>query len=259
MSIQAVAWVLEHSTTKGLDRLVLISLANHANEDGECWPSIERIAAEANTKPVQARRVIGSLEAEGHIIRQVNAAPDSRMRGDRKTNLYRLLDGGAQKCPPWMERATPERADGVHHSARTGGTSTRARATPERAPNHQLEPSVEPSLQPLVASDPFDEFWAAYPRHDERRRAQVAFARAIKRAPDIATIIDGARKYAADPNRLPQYTKQAPTWLNGDCWNDPPLPSRTGKPGAEQFAQAAQRAEARQSAGMPNLFARPSA
>lgn len=49
MSIQAVAWVLDHSESRGLARLVLISLANAVNKDanGECWPSMRTIAGEA--------------------------------------------------------------------------------------------------------------------------------------------------------------------------------------------------------------------
>lgn len=144
MSIQAVGWVLDYSTTKGLDRLVLIAIANHAGEDGECWPSIERIAAEANTKPAQARRVLASLEAAGHIERSINAAPDKRMRGDRRTNLYRILSGGAQKCPPWI--------DGGAQSAATGARSAPERGGAERAPNHQENHQVEPKPSSAAAS-----------------------------------------------------------------------------------------------------------
>lgn len=38
MSIQAVAWVLEHSETRGAARLALISIANYADKNtGECF------------------------------------------------------------------------------------------------------------------------------------------------------------------------------------------------------------------------------
>jgi Helix-turn-helix domain len=47
VSIQAVGWVLQHSRAKGVTRLVLISLANHANDQSMCWPSQRTIAREA--------------------------------------------------------------------------------------------------------------------------------------------------------------------------------------------------------------------
>lgn len=69
MSIQAVAWVLDFSESQGLDRLVLISIANHFNVDEQvARPSIRLIAREAristNTVMAAVRRLseIGELE-----------------------------------------------------------------------------------------------------------------------------------------------------------------------------------------------------
>jgi hypothetical protein len=69
VSIQAVAWVLDHSEARGLSRLVLISLANHASrEEAECWPAQRTIAREAGISPgavpVQIRELVklGELE-----------------------------------------------------------------------------------------------------------------------------------------------------------------------------------------------------
>lgn len=72
----------------------------------------------------------------------------------------------------------------------------------------------------------FEEFWQAYPRHEGKRAALAAWARAITRAQSAEQIIDGARRYAADPNREPAYTAHPTTWLNRDGWHDAPLPSR---------------------------------
>jgi hypothetical protein len=71
----------------------------------------------------------------------------------------------------------------------------------------------------------FDDFWASYPRRRDRRKAEKAFANALKRA-DADTIIAGADRYAYDPNRAEQFTKYAEGWLNGDGWLDEPLPTR---------------------------------
>ena len=77
----------------------------------------------------------------------------------------------------------------------------------------------------------FDEFWDAYPRRRDRRKAEKAFANAVKRAdPDV--IIEGAHRYALDPNRVEQFTKYAEGWLNGDGWLDEPLPPRNATPRA---------------------------
>lgn len=71
----------------------------------------------------------------------------------------------------------------------------------------------------------FEEFWEAYPRKDDKKKAHTIYDRIAKTIPE-QTIIDGARRYAADPNRDPAYTKYPTTWLNAGAWDNQPLPSR---------------------------------
>lgn len=87
----------------------------------------------------------------------------------------------------------------------------------------------------------FDDFWETYPRRRDRRKAEKAFTAALKRA-DPDTIIDGAVRYATDPNREDQFTKYAEGWLNGDGWLDEPLPPRhrNGAPIATSDLRVAQ-------------------
>jgi hypothetical protein len=73
----------------------------------------------------------------------------------------------------------------------------------------------------------FLEFWKLYPLHRDKRKAQIAWRNAIRRASANA-INDGAIRYRDDPNRLDRYTKYAEGWLNGDGWEDEPLPARKG-------------------------------
>lgn len=69
MSIQAIAWVLDHSDAFGVDRLVLIALANHANsETGECRPGYRRIAHEARVSTSTVGRAVRRLAALGEVV-----------------------------------------------------------------------------------------------------------------------------------------------------------------------------------------------
>ena len=74
----------------------------------------------------------------------------------------------------------------------------------------------------IIDDDPFTEFWAHYPRKVGKRKAETKFKTALKRA-SAETIIAAAQKLANDPN-LPElrYVKHPATWLEGDCWTDPP-------------------------------------
>lgn len=92
-----MGWVLDHSPAEGAERLVLLSLANHAGPspvDGawESYPGVETIQKEANLRRVRTvQEVLARLIAGGHIQRIVNGAPDERIRSNRRPNLYRIL------------------------------------------------------------------------------------------------------------------------------------------------------------------------
>jgi hypothetical protein len=85
----------------------------------------------------------------------------------------------------------------------------------------------------------FTDFWAIYPRKTAKRTAWAAWLKAIQRA-DPATIRLGARGYADDPNRDPAFTKYPATWLNGDCWDDDPLPKKNGQGSIRHHDRAAE-------------------
>jgi len=71
----------------------------------------------------------------------------------------------------------------------------------------------------------FDVFWEAYPRKENKAKARMAWIKALKVA-DADAVTAGAQRYRDDPNREEAFTAHAATWLNGERWEDAPLPSR---------------------------------
>jgi Helix-turn-helix domain len=68
MSIQAVAWALSLNIPDPFAKLVLVSLANHANnETGHCWPTHSLIAKEASCNRRTVMRKVPYLSQAGHI------------------------------------------------------------------------------------------------------------------------------------------------------------------------------------------------
>ena len=87
---------------------------------------------------------------------------------------------------------------------------------PKNEPKHRAS---------TVYTDDFEAFWDIYPLKLDKRTAFKAFRSALKRV-TLDEIMAGARKYANDPNLPePRFIKHASTWLNGDGWDNPPLPS----------------------------------
>lgn len=84
MSIQAVAWALDRYVPDPLKKLILISLANHADSDGLCWPRMRLIAKEASCSRETVVRKLPELEKDGLI--QVG-----KEAGRKRAHTYRLL------------------------------------------------------------------------------------------------------------------------------------------------------------------------
>lgn len=245
MSIQAVGWVLDHSPTRGADRLVLISIANHAGQspsDGawEAWPGIDLIQREAG---LERRRTVQDALARlieaGAIERIVNGAPDERMPADRRPNLYRIrLDHGVTRdvTPTIASGVTPDahRGDARRRDGVTRGDATGCRPA---SPKPLSEPSEEPSEEPLLRVEStdagFDEFWAVYPRKVSKGDARRVWPAAVKRAGSGSVIVQGATRYAAERSgQDPSFTAHPSTWLRGDRWADEPTrssPKQSGR------------------------------
>ena len=51
-----------------------------------------------------------------------------------------------------------------------------------------------------------------------------------KRKTNSTILLSAAQRYADDPNRVERFTLSPAKWLDGEHWNDGPLPDRGGSP-----------------------------
>ncbi|MFE3698630.1 hypothetical protein ACFXO7_12210 [Nocardia tengchongensis] len=95
------------------------------------------------------------------------------------------------------------------------------------SPSNVAAPPAVDSKPRAKVGDPrgFADFWDTYPRRQGKGAAMKAYAKAIKTT-DPGVILAAAARFAADPNRDPQYTAMPSTWLNQERWSDEPLPQR---------------------------------
>lgn len=216
MSNAALTWAFETAVSPAAAKFVLVALADLADESHSCFPSQDRIAGSTGQSRDSVLRHLKTLEAQGFIVRQRR----STREGYRTSDRY-FLRVGSPELPKWQSA----------YKADCAGLSGN---TPENLSGRlQQEPSYDPSLNPkrsvnggAALEESFGRFWAAYPRHVGKKAAAAAFARAVKRAGDAETVIEGAGRYAADPHREDAFTAHATTWLNRDGWEDESLPAR---------------------------------
>ncbi len=89
MSILVMAQVWKHSPEVGTGLLVELALADFANDEGYCWPSVPTIAEKSRCSIEWVRQVMRRLRAAGRL------ETVSLSKGGRgQTNLYKLHPSG---------------------------------------------------------------------------------------------------------------------------------------------------------------------
>lgn len=208
-------------------------LRRFADKDSSAFPSHNTLAEKARMSSATVRRCLDELERV-HAIRRSKRVDDE---GRQTSNRYHIL-------------STPlltHEQDGVLTSEQGEVLTSEQRTIATRNESQRNERKT----REIEHSDRFDEFWMSYPKagRTEKPRARAKFKAALGRA-DVGAIIRGAQRYAADPNRDDAYTKHAATWLQNDCWEDPPLPARNGKARVSDVGRTLAQAEELRRAGL---------
>lgn len=152
MSIKVMSWVWDHSNAAGAELLLLLAIADQANDDGrDAWPSIKTLAQRTRLDERTVRRVLKRLARSGHII--------VRPGGGRRSNHYDVI----------MTRQTDELSTPL--ADRHPGQN----ATPGRSPGHPGRTARAPLAQLCQASPdtamPSDPSWTPPPARRARSQA----------------------------------------------------------------------------------------
>lgn len=86
MSWKVTTRVIDTSKNKGSKLLLLIMLADAANEDGYCWPGIQRLAQQTRMSTRQVQRMLQDLAKDGEIFIETR-------KGGIKNNRYHVICG----------------------------------------------------------------------------------------------------------------------------------------------------------------------
>lgn len=92
MSIALLNYVFDRSEARGSERLVLLVLADRADDLGRCWPGVADIARRSRLSQRQTRRLIERLRTAGELIIE-QAGGGTRTSGAGRTNRYIVVAG----------------------------------------------------------------------------------------------------------------------------------------------------------------------
>ena len=196
-------WVLDSEATHKAIRVYAVLARFADSETLQAWPSRATIAEKARMTVRSVDAALAELENLGMLSKQ------HRVEDNRYTSsLYvirRVPPGGAK-----IARGVVQNLHGV------------VQKTAHRTITKELEPLE------LERERAFTEFWDSYPHKMDKARARKAFGKLTKA--NRLEAIEGAKRFAADPNLPPKrFIPYPATWLNGERWNDGPLPARTAK------------------------------
>ena len=124
-----------------LRKLVLIKLADNANDKGECWPSYQHVADQCEISRSSVKFHVRALELSGLIKREMRPGE----KGNSSNMFYLSLDNPGQN----MTGVGQEMPGGGAGAAPWGGAGAAPRTS------HSFEPAKEPVSEPkeLLSSE----------------------------------------------------------------------------------------------------------
>lgn len=224
MSVHISSAVWRQSKATGATLLVLLSLADQANDEGICWPSVPMIAERCRVSVRSVSRYLAQLEELGEI---------SRMDRQGRSTVFTVNFTPAKLAPTPAKLAVVDKNSGIAeplsdwHPPLPTVSPTPANLSPTPATvgvQKRQEPSKEPSRNQNSSLDniaSFDEFWKVYPNKGSRKTALAAYVKALKIAkPEVllAGAHEARRAWGAPEHR--PYAPLGATWLNAERWEE---------------------------------------
>src|SRR3954447_13878277 len=147
MSVHVSSWVWKHSKAKDHQLLVLLALADMANDEGKCWPSIRTICQRCRISERSARGAVSQASANGELKILAQEGPNW-------VNVYQFTAFAtpAESAPPLKNTAStpanfaplpPQNLRATPAKTRKGGVQTTTDTPAESAPKTSEETSEE--------------------------------------------------------------------------------------------------------------------
>lgn len=125
-----MAWAVKQKTGDPVSKLLLLTLANFANEDGKAWPSINRLVRDTEISKSTVIRKLEQLEAAGLIARK----PTYREDGGHAYNVYTLRPTPSVTVTPPLVSEGPDPSVTVTPKPIIEPINTPPGAKPDRLP-----------------------------------------------------------------------------------------------------------------------------
>jgi hypothetical protein len=219
MSVRLIADVLDH--VHGIPtgrKLLLVCLADHANDQGISWPSQQTLARRMGVSDRQVRTMLVEL-VDGGLVEVIP-------RGG-KSNYYKVLVPRNSTSTPEPEfhpgTEVPSTPEVEFHPPRNS-TSTHPGTTVPTEPSR--EPSNEPSGKPQNSArekypPEFDRTWSQIPSgHGSKKKTYDQWRKLSD--DDKAALEAVMPEWVASRKWREGFVKDPAVWIRDDYWRNPP-------------------------------------
>jgi len=194
MSFEALAEASKKVAGSSKNKLILLLLANYADQQFTCFPSIKRLAMMAECCESTVRRSLKDLEKRGLIEIKPRYEPYGE-RCRQTSNIYTLRGFQNETHPP-------------------------VKLTP--APLSKSTGDITSHINQSIYTIAFNEFWSAYPRrpNSSKKDAFAKYKKAILKISE-QELLKLTKQFAKTMvNKDPQFIPHASTWLNQERFAD---------------------------------------
>lgn len=245
MSMTLMVAAMKSKVGNPLRKLVLIKLADNANDEAYCWPSYQHISDQCEISKSTVRKHIKDLSDSGFLRIEHRTGPKGN-----SSNIYHLtIEQGCAVKDPMPSESIPmpsESTGGVpsddtrtSHSFESvkepitlspNGSASGDAGVQELELNEPLntdQPGLKESgssAADKVINIPFDDWWTIYGKKVDRKKCERKWSKLSNKT--RLAIIEHTPKYVrATPED--EYRKNPYTYLNSETWNDEQLPTRS--------------------------------
>tara|TARA_B100001057_G_scaffold178450_1_gene179247 strand:+ start:6680 stop:7306 length:627 start_codon:yes stop_codon:yes gene_type:complete len=192
MSWSALDWASKQKTGNGTNKLVLLCLANYADDKNTCFPSYKTLISITEMSRSTIIRSLKSLENIGLIKIEERFADFNE--GKRQTsNLYTLNVGYQTDTHPVQN---------------------------DTHPSITMKPHITSNNKPIKYSSDFNEWWNLYPRNDgSKKKAYDLFINITDKIINFDELYSKTVQYKNSMHEKdPKFIPHATTWLNQRRW-----------------------------------------
>jgi hypothetical protein len=216
MSVAATDFVWKKSTAEGADRLVLLALADFADESGNCFGSWGKLCEKTRLGRATVARSLKRLQGAGHLV--LVEKGHRKLAGDGAEasiwNIPGVADemglrmrpvsnrdpSGIRMRPKWYQNETPtirnikERNKGADAPAPAISSPSLPSSSEKEAPKPKkaTAPKFDPSSLPLPHGHGLARAWAEFAQHRREIKAPLTPTAAKRIVDDLGSVNEAA-------------------------------------------------------------------